>query len=460
MKLLRGHRHAAPERRGAALLLAFLVMIVLIAIVYQIHTVTQTDARVSRNEITRAQMDEAIRSVLVQIYEDLAEDARAALAAEGGDAASGPAETSPGGGGGAGTEGPPRNPDTVDSQMDSWYAPQSTNFGDIQIRIFVRDENSKYNILNMLHPDPEQAELAYNRVVRIIDKARGGTEQDISAPEAQEIAEEMRRYMMERRSFSDLPRPRQLTANEEDDDFELPASLAEFKMLESLRETHFLDSFGEDDERIHGLDAFLTIYTSPAMGPEEGGAGAPTGAGGDKVNVNTAPLAVLSALFDQEIDYRLWDEVLAYRNEEEEPLEGEEDEGSLDDEPLLDEFGEELIQKQIFDSLDELEELRTFADLGETEKTDVRALLDVNSDVFEIVLAARISSSTSAEEEEEFTSRKEQEKHFRSGKHLVRVVRSVVWRREAGDDVEIVPLVPFEVVTNPPLQVLDFPDEE
>ena len=127
---------------------------------------------------------------------------------------------------------------------------------------------------------------------------------------------------------------------------------------------------------------------------------------------------------------------------------------------MLDEFGEELIQKQIFDSLDELEELGSYADLGQAEKTRVQALLSVESDVFEIILAARVAASSRNEEVEEFESRREQEEHFRSGQHLVRVVRSVVWRREAGEDIEIVPLVPFEVLTNPPLQILDFPDDE
>jgi len=76
--LRRAPLRAAEELRGAALLMAFLVLIVLLAIVYQVHTVTQTDARVTRNEITRSTMDLALQSVMLQVYEDLAEDARAA----------------------------------------------------------------------------------------------------------------------------------------------------------------------------------------------------------------------------------------------------------------------------------------------------------------------------------------------------------------------------------------------
>ena len=52
-KSLSGARDAC---RGAALLMAFLVLIVIIAIVYQINTVTLTDERITYNELTRAQI--------------------------------------------------------------------------------------------------------------------------------------------------------------------------------------------------------------------------------------------------------------------------------------------------------------------------------------------------------------------------------------------------------------------
>ncbi|MEL6715374.1 MAG: hypothetical protein AAFP86_16465, partial [Planctomycetota bacterium] len=89
MKAPRTLRRAPVDapRRGAALLLAFLVLIVMIAIMYQIQSVTQIDSRIARQEIARARMDEAIRSALLQVYEDLAEDARAALGDEGGEGA-------------------------------------------------------------------------------------------------------------------------------------------------------------------------------------------------------------------------------------------------------------------------------------------------------------------------------------------------------------------------------------
>jgi len=456
---------AAPERRGAALLLAFLVLIVMIAIMYQIQSVTQIDSRVSRQEIARARMDTAIRSTFLQIYEDLKEDKLAGMGGEQGGQAPTTAE-GPGSATGQGSGEPgdlPRNPETVDSQLDTWYTPQSTNFDDIQIRIFVRDEESKYNVLNMLAEDEDAAAAAFQTVVRIIDKAREGTELDLSSSEAEEMAGAMREYMSDRRSSDEIGRPRLLTSNENAPDQVLPLTLREFGTLEPFDDIHFRDLFGEDEERIHGLESFLTIYTSPSLGAETAGEGPPVGVGGDKVNVNTAPLAVLTSLFDdRDIDYRVWDEILEYRNEEEEPMEPEEEGlgASEEIEPLLDEFGNEITPTMIFDSLDELDEVGAFSDLDAAEKTRIRSKLTVNSDVFEIILAARISTAADSQERSEFESRREQEEYFRSGVHLVRVVRSVVWRRENGDEVQIVPLVPFEVLEDPPLQVLDFPDED
>lgn len=473
MRPIRGHSNGRPSpagssESGVALLLAFLVLIVLFAIVYQITTVTQTDARVTRNEITRARMDLAIRSVMMQTFEDLKEDARAAQASEGGEGgAPGGAVAPPGAAGaapGSGSEAGelPRNPDTVDSRVDNWYTPQSTNFDDLQLRIFIRDENSKYNVLNMLNADEEVAEECRGRVVRVLDNVRGGTDLDISRSDAEEMATAMRDYMRDRRGGDDDPVGEKLTDSTESESQSVPFTFTEFRSLDVFEDHMFQDQFGEDDERLHGLDAFLTIYTSPAVGPEEPGGGIPAGTGGWGVNVNTASHAVLSALLDsRDVDYQLWDEVREYRNEEEEPVEDEEEglEG-IEDEPMLDEYGEELIPKQIFDSLDELEELFEFKDLDAEQKIAVRDLLVVESNVFEIIIAARVSTARDSDETSEFTSRREQEKFFRSGQHLVRIARAVVWRREVDDDIEIVPLIDWEIVDNAPLQILDFADEE
>ena len=276
------------------------------------------------------------------------------------------------------------------------------------------------------------------------------------------MAGAMLRHMQERRRDDDFGKP-DLLASAEDSEVALPLTFREFRVLEPFQENHFRDLFGPDDERIHSIDAFLTIYTSPAVGPEEALSGAPTGVGGDTINVNTAPLAVMSSMFDgRDLDFRIWDEILSYRNEEEEPLESESDDEFADTEidPQLDEFGNEVQPTKIFDSLDELEEIDVFEELRDEEKQRVNAVLTVESQVFEIICAARVSTRTDGQDREQFDSRRDQEEYFRSGTHLVRVVRSVVWRRENGDEIDIVPLVMFEVLPDAPLQLLDYPDDQ
>jgi type II secretory pathway component PulK len=475
MKLLQsGHRssHTGTDERGAALLLAFLVLIVIIAITYQIHTVTKTDARVAHNELTRVLMDLAIESTMLQVIEDLAEDARAAQASEGegeGEGAAG----APGGAGGvpgeggtapgtgtSGTSGsapgePASNPDSVDSQMDGWYTPASTNFDDIQVRLFIRDEDSKFNVLNMLLADEELAEESFDIVVRILDNCREGTDYDIGPSDAQELARAMQEHLRER-DTSSLPRPALLSDVEEPRQQGLPLTFREFRGLEPFNDDHFYEGYDEDGNRVHGIDAFLTVFTSPAMGEEV--PGATTATGGFGVNVNTAPRAVLDALVDRRyVSGQLWEAIVEYRNEAEEPDPNAEQE---DVEPMLDEFGQEITPKKIFDGLAELEEVFDFKSLLAEEKTKVNQRLAVQSHVFEIILTARLPTQREEDRIFEFRSRKEQEDYFRSGSFLVRTVRAVYWRAPGEEDVTMVPLVRWEVLENPPLQILDYPDDD
>ena len=82
MQLPRHPSAAAPARRGSALLLAFLVLILLAAILFQLYIGTTTDARVARNEVTLTVMDQAIESALTEVADRLVQDAEAGAASE------------------------------------------------------------------------------------------------------------------------------------------------------------------------------------------------------------------------------------------------------------------------------------------------------------------------------------------------------------------------------------------
>jgi len=424
---------------------------VIIAIVYQLNRVTATDQQVANRDFTSTNMDLAIESALLEVFEQLRSDGELRQGS-GEDEAAAPAMPGPGSEGeGEGED----NADATDSFMDEWAAQAATSFNDLELRILIVDEDRKYNILNMLSEDPDEAQDAFDRVTRILDLCREGTELDISGSDAHDMAQVMRDHMLERDS-SYLPRPGDLLSfDQESLSRGMPLSIREFVALEPFMEDHYRDSFDTSGNRVHSIDAFLTMYTSPTTGEGEGPE-APTSTGGYSVNVNTAPRAVLSGLMDpSQLDLTYWEDVVEYRNLEEEP-----DPDADPIEPTLDEFGEEILVTQIFDDLEELSEVRGYDMITPEYAERMKSLLRVDSDVFSIYITARKVTLADRHQVQEFDTRQEQEEYERSGAHMTRTVRCVVWRRMGDDDVEIVPLLRWEVLDRSPLPILDYPDGE
>jgi hypothetical protein len=449
-------RQAHPDRRGAALMLSFLVLIVILMICYQIARTTGLDRNEAQRTRTLTAMDYAISSAFMQVEEDLLAD----VAESGEEEAAGGAAVDPSLMGGGDEKDPAEGGGTgaSDSQMDAWATPQVTQIGGEDLRIFVVDEDRKFNLLNMLAEDEEEAEEALEIVTRILDNCREGTLADLDRSEASEMARAMRDHMT-RRNDSVLPRPQQLSSGDGDEESQreadpdapaMPLTMREFVVLEPFQEQHFRDFFDQDGERVHSIDQFLTIYTSPAT------YSSPDAESGYEVNLNTAPLAVLNGLFDsREVDTRLWDEVLAYRNEAEEVDEDEEDY-----QPTYDEFGNEVPPRKFFDDLDELAELRSWDNIEAEEQAPILERLVTTSNVFSIYVVARKPLANEENQILQFQSLREREEYERTGLHLVRVVRRVVWRRGGGDGgSSMTPLVPWEVLDHAPLQVLDYPED-
>src|SRR5262245_11731758 len=165
MKLLPNPRRAAHAHRGAALILSFMVLLVLILILAQIKYSTDTTSRVGRNEETLVAMDAAIESAFLQVFEDLKTDAS-------GDAGAGAAGEAAAAGmaGGAETGGEDSGP--TDSKEDEWARPQRTEINEIQLRILIQDEDGKYNLLSVLTPDEDEADKALDRLTRVIEWSR------------------------------------------------------------------------------------------------------------------------------------------------------------------------------------------------------------------------------------------------------------------------------------------------
>ncbi len=483
------------QRRGAALLLSVLVLFVLIAIVFQISIATMTDARVGRNDVGLTLIDRSIASAQWDIFELLKIDAEDAAAASDGGGAGGIDPGAAAGAAAGGEAGAEEEP-PADSRKDEWGRVQRTEINGIELRILVEAENAKYNVLNVLNPDEEEAEEAFQRVVRIIDTYREGTRDDVPRRQAEDMVREMKEYILER-NRTNWPQPTLLTFDEERDGLFLPMSLREFLVLESW-EPHLFRSYRDElEDQVHSLDQFLTVLSSldiagnvtpqdadgagtptpdPAAdgsGDEEGSGDEGTGAEGDAgggggdqeqgasaspgygVNLNLAPAAVLKALFDdRDLSPRFWDDVIEYRN-----LEEEEEDGAEDVEPMYDEFNNEILVRRAFESLDELQEVRAWDDLGVEDQSRVLRLLETESSIFTIYITGRRDMSSGSNMQAFADPAERARLEEQHGGALIRTVRTVVWRREGDDGTEIVTILPWEVVETQPYEIQDYPDE-
>ncbi|MEZ6019863.1 MAG: hypothetical protein R3F17_07095 [Planctomycetota bacterium] len=347
MRLLRPYR-ARPAQRGAALLLFFLVLIVIVMIVYQVNRLTSSERIDAERSVTLAQMDLAIQAAQLENRALLSDDAAQASAEGDSSGASGDST-----GDGTGEEGLPADGEggesgstgPVDSYMDTWAPAQQSSIGEVEVVTFMEDEDRKFNVLNILSADPEEAQEAEAIIVRILDRCREQTTFDIDNGKASEMATSIRRFIEDRYSNT-YPTPNRVDA--EPGDPILPLSLRELVAIPPFEEHMFRDFFDERGEQVYAIDHFLTLYSSPMLGPS----GTPTG--GYTVNVNTAPLIVLAALFDsRDVNTRVWLDVAEYRRRE------------ADRDPNADEaeevfrqnrFNEELPNLQYFESLTQVEE--------------------------------------------------------------------------------------------------------
>jgi hypothetical protein len=520
------------SRSGAALLLSLLILLVLVAIVFQIRIGTSTDERVARNDIGLTSMDLAIESALLQVQDQLLQDAKDAGGSTpaGGAAAGGAA--APAGGSGSAAAASPGAPAPCDSRKDEWARPQRTTLNDVRLRILVQDEDSKINVLNMLNPDEKEAQAAFDRVVHCLDLCREGTQADIDSHTADEMARAMLEYMRQRKN-SKIPRPSLLSDDPQNEDQGLPLSLKEFATLKPFDESHFRDFLDGDGKVVHSIGSFLTVWTSLSMqgdaaraggggaapggaapgstaaapgstgatpgaaagspggsgastpsgsgsggagsGGAAGAAGGAAGAGGGAaqggaagggqgqgsgyaVNVNTAPVAVLKSLFDdRDLHPRFFDRVVEYRNtEEEKPKDAPESE----DVPApVDEYGDPIIDRKIFDTLAKLSEVEGYQDLGADVQARLGKLLTTESHVFSIFIVARRSTSAEGDQSDLPASRQEMRARELAGDSLRRIVRCVVWRHKGASDDVVTPIVRWEVLDYEPYEVEDYPEE-
>jgi type II secretory pathway component PulK len=189
-----------------------------------------------------------------------------------------------------------------------------------------------------------------------------------------------------------------------------------------------------------------------------------TANGGYGVNVNTAPPAVLKALFDgREVDPRFLDEIIEYRNleeEEEQESAATSDEEEAEEALRYDEWGNEVVDLRAFEELAELQQVPGYDRLDRAAQDALARLLSVQSNVFSVYVVARRATSIDGDVDAGLDPAEARRLEEQGGDSLVRVVRAVLWRRQTEEGTQIVPLVRWEVLDYLPIEVLDYPDED
>ncbi len=269
-------RPSDPEG-GMALLMVLILSILLYAMVTELVTTSQTAQLVGENDLLVARMQNHADYVLLEVEDLLLQDMQAAAAqAEGaGAGAGGLPGGAPGAGAGAapggaagGEEEEEEDPAAVaDGSQDAWFEPTGYPDDDITTYVLVEPENSKFNVLALVSPDEDFAELSHKRFVRLLDELREGTDFDVTRADAERIATALVDWMNSRSRSESLPRM-PLKSDEEDErrDISLMLQLDEMLLLPVVTDELFFDKV-LDSRVIPGLESVLTVYTALAFDP-------------------------------------------------------------------------------------------------------------------------------------------------------------------------------------------------
>ncbi|MCA8976868.1 MAG: general secretion pathway protein GspK [Planctomycetes bacterium] len=483
---------------GFAIVLALIFTILLYILVAELSVSGQMVRATGENDALLARMRNQMLYQLVEAQDKLLTDMQGAAAAEGGEGAgpmgalpgseAGPGSALPGAEGegeGAAAEDPSAS---CDSSRDSWFNPIGETDNDLTTYTFVEDENRKLNILALWSPDEDFAQLAHERLVRLIDCLREDSEFDVSMADAEMIVSQIKDWA-HRGDTDAIPRP--LLKSDDPkapQEVTIPLQLDELLLLPAIKEELFYDVV-LDGKVYLGLESVLTIWTSLKIDPgnpekvarqrataeargeepppevpggtsgtsgESGGEQAtPVGSGeepleepfgqGIRININTASRAVLRSLMSSDkISDRVIDAIIRYRNEvDEEAMEAEQESEPTTD---ISDFGDLRLgsdQKlKFFATVADLEKVEEFEELADPQiKADFQAALTVNSEVFSIHLATLFKRS----EENRV--------------YVLRRARAIVLRMDDGADGKIVPLVPFEERSGLRLQPVDLQED-
>ncbi len=291
------HSARAGREQGAALLLTFLVLMILVVVIGQLSVSSSVDRSIALHSTKDVEFEYAARggleiakSLLIKDLKDEEEQSQSGQGGGsglgggdgGGDDTGGTGDTGgsgdTGGGDPFGSGGEGEESQAADSMDDEWADDQKSReqFGDnIDVRIRIVDEDRKFNLLGLVAEDAKFRATAKDRFTRLIDMFREDSKHDLSAGDGKELADSFEKWFQGQRD-KDFPVPRQSTEKTEDSklawseerfkekqDFEVvyPLGLDELVYVDGMTE-FILKGFIEGDRYVPGLEDVVTVFSN------------------------------------------------------------------------------------------------------------------------------------------------------------------------------------------------------
>ena len=181
-----------------------------------------------------------------------------------------------------------------DSESDDWNRKElkQRTDGEVALKQWITDECGKFNLSRLTQGTEAQQTRAKDILVRILDRFRDETDEDLSLGTAQDLAERIVAYLKRDSGVSGtVPRPKTSTPG-------VPMLLDELVFVDPKRMPDLLRDMEtkENGKIAPGLWRYLTVF------------------GPGKVNLNTAPLTVLQAFFSDNRDRDLAQAIIDRRN--------------------------------------------------------------------------------------------------------------------------------------------------
>lgn len=438
----RGGFRASPRgEQGIILILVMLVVLVLACVMVQLFFTTSVNKEVTDHQTKIIPMDMAAGGAFLQAKAVLLQDMEGQPA---GDEGTGGEEEGMGedggeeegmgqeeGDGGDGTS-------NTDSLVDEWARPGAITVmtsNDLDVLVLVRDEDSKFNVLSVAATDEEKAEESRIRLARLIDTFRESTKGDVSRAASERIVDDIVEWLEGKRDRERFPTPLIKTnaldedpSELEDEPVHIPLTVEELQMCESLTK-EILFGYKDGSDRIPGLVEHITTYSNlifdsvptdeeeeedntfgeepppeeeepPPGGEEDEGdeeeeeEGEPVETNNGRVNINTAPYAVLRGLMDEaDIPNSVLEKILEFREKAIEVYEDLQDrEGEFGSILEEDEEDEDFIfttPTEVFERVEEY--FNTSFNLDEDAEETFTNLLATTSNVFTVYISVRVS---------------------------------------------------------------------